>query len=1089
MSTSSPVARVHLGQLRLRGAPALVAATGGTIDLETKDALLLAFVAVEGLVGRADLATRLWPDAAPDRARANLRQRLMRLRRVAGADLVVGADAVRLSDAVTHDLDATSDLLAPVTLAEAGGFAEWLDAARRARRAQRSEALAAAAARAESAGELAAALEHAQALVALDPVSEHAHRRLMRLHYLRGDVGAARAAYARCATILAREIGVPPAAETEALRRQIESGARVARPSRTPLPVTLLRPPTLIGREAPLLRLHSAWADRRAFLLVGEAGIGKSRLLEAFAQEEPGAVLVAARPGDRAVPLALIGRVVRALGSRAAAGDSHRRHAELLALLPGAPEPVDMAKPRRAGALFGAWLEAEGLAGLLIDDLQWADDASLEALREARALVSPEAVRWGLASRPGEDADGERRLAQVAADLAAERIDLTPLDVPTVETLLVSLQGAAGDEARHTAVRVHAAVGGNPHFVLEVLRQLHAAGGDWNAVQIPARLAELMDRRLAALSEGALMLARVAAIAGSDFSAELAEAMTGLGTLALASPWRELEGAHILAATAFTHDLAQAAVGRSIPQAIASRLHAKAAAFLESAGGDPARIASHHLEAGQGERAVPFLVTAARRAWHAGCAPDAAAFYFRAAEIRLAAGERDAAFDIYFDAAYAIHGTGRVEHLEQACRMLTRFAHTPAQHAKALLGEAALWDARGGDTDGFLMRTDAALLQAIAAGERAVEAECRHFKARICVINGRAQEAIEHIAAAELLFRAAGREDRVRVMQSSMAVMLGFVGHCERALELMRAIGPAESVSDGASSRAQEAMFALVLGRRGHARVAAESAARLLQTVDIADQDWPTLTVNTAAAFRRLGDYTSAATVIDNVTARLGNHAARAAALDAARASLYLELGRPDLATRAFASFEADPAVHPMLPYRLQLGRAAMRRTTPDAALTELGRIDPLTFPLLRTAFEWLFERARYPADDHAERVAHALLERGDGPKLVGLHAPAFAALARFGADRGAMEAALHHGRRAMALLEHCIPGLWPVMCEWLAAAFEAAGQPGEARACIRFACDWIERTAGEAVPAAFRDSFRERNPLHRRLLLAAARA
>src|SRR5439155_25297802 len=127
-----------------------------------------------GQTARASIAERLWPEVDSERARGNLRARLLRMKQRVGAELVSSGVHAGLAADVTHDLDADCDVLAPVALEEAGGFADWLETTRLARKARRVERLAAASAQAEAAGQLAAALEHAQALIALEALSEHA---------------------------------------------------------------------------------------------------------------------------------------------------------------------------------------------------------------------------------------------------------------------------------------------------------------------------------------------------------------------------------------------------------------------------------------------------------------------------------------------------------------------------------------------------------------------------------------------------------------------------------------------------------------------------------------------------------------------------------------------------------------------------------------------------------------------------------------------------------------------------------------------------------------------------------------------------
>src|ERR1700741_2394062 len=75
-------------RLRLRGSPTCALDETSVIELEAKDALLLAFLAIEGPTARAVIAERLWPDADAERARGNLRARLMRMKQRVGFELM-----------------------------------------------------------------------------------------------------------------------------------------------------------------------------------------------------------------------------------------------------------------------------------------------------------------------------------------------------------------------------------------------------------------------------------------------------------------------------------------------------------------------------------------------------------------------------------------------------------------------------------------------------------------------------------------------------------------------------------------------------------------------------------------------------------------------------------------------------------------------------------------------------------------------------------------------------------------------------------------------------------------------------------------
>jgi hypothetical protein len=94
------------------------------------------------------------------------------------------------------------------------------------------------------------------------------------------------------------------------------------------------------------------------------------------------------------------------------------------------------------------------------------------------------------------------------------------------------------------------------------------------------------------LSEPALTLARVAAIAASTSRIELAEAATGQRAVQLASAWQELQDAQVLRDEAFAHDLVADAVLRGVPPVVARRVHAQCADWLAAQGVEPARVAA-----------------------------------------------------------------------------------------------------------------------------------------------------------------------------------------------------------------------------------------------------------------------------------------------------------------------------------------------------------------------------------------------------------------------------------------------------------------------------------------------------------------
>jgi DNA-binding SARP family transcriptional activator len=201
---------------------------GSSSALAPRDAALLAWLALEGPTPRSRLAELLWPFSDPMAARNTLRQRLFHLKRYCG-ELVTGTAALRLADGVEHDLADAEGVLGELQFPDAPALDAWLRGQRERRVNSVRRDLERQVRALEDAGELAAALPVAQALLRLDPLSEAAHRHVMRLHYLRGDRAAALIAFDDCERTLKDEVGTLPSGDTMALLHTIEQA--LVRPS------------------------------------------------------------------------------------------------------------------------------------------------------------------------------------------------------------------------------------------------------------------------------------------------------------------------------------------------------------------------------------------------------------------------------------------------------------------------------------------------------------------------------------------------------------------------------------------------------------------------------------------------------------------------------------------------------------------------------------------------------------------------------------------------------------------------------------------------------------------------------------------
>ncbi len=664
--------------LNLLGAPCLVVGER-RIKLSPKDAALLCLVALASPIRADRVAALLWPAASAQQADASLRQRLYRLRQATGTALLSSGALLQLAPGLQTDFApslrripndpqaAAEELLGDLAFDALPDLAEWLRGERERWREQRDAALATAAAQAENQGAIVLALAYAQRLAQAHPLAEHAQRRLLRLHYLRGDRASAIAAFERFEQRLKDELGTPPAAETRELMATIERDASHLPVRRAVVPASLMRPPRLVGRTAELQALQQAWAASRVFLLLGEAGLGKSRLLQEFAAHQAGVVGVAARPGDAGVAYALLSRLLRAVlaeralqqvqamqavqavqvaqalqsrqsrqslqGIQEVQGDQGglaallppERAAQLALVLPELGPAVAVAGEAQRRLLQRA-VEATlldalhaGLTALLIDDLHFADNASLECLQALSLAPALSAMGWGLAQRPADA--GAALLAWRTALDEGQRLQavrLQPLNLAQMCELVADL-GLPELDPEHLAPALLQHSGGNPMFALETLKDLVLSNdghspGPLVPLPQPATVAGLVERRLAQLSPLALKLARVAALAGADFGVELAAAVLELHPLDITEPWSELEAAQVMRGSAFAHDLVFEAARQSVPGPIARWLHRCIAQHLQAQGAAAARVAPHWEAAQVWVAAGEAFVAAARQA-------------------------------------------------------------------------------------------------------------------------------------------------------------------------------------------------------------------------------------------------------------------------------------------------------------------------------------------------------------------------------------------------------------------------------------------------------------------------------------------
>jgi DNA-binding SARP family transcriptional activator len=627
-------------RLRLLGSAERIV-RGQAVMLERKDAALLAYLALEGSTSRAVLAGLLWPDTPESQARTNLRKRLSRLRE---QGLLEGEDPVTLHDGVELDVQPApagqvaleadpGELLAGLDVSDCPDLAEWLLVWRERLREQHINRLDAEARRLEMASQLDAALEVARHLLVLEPHAEVAYRRLMRLHYLLGDRAAALETFRRCREVLQREFGVEPLPETLELAEQIEgSGLSVPHEARPTMPLEVLRPP-LVGREPEWARLQAAWARAQVALVVGGAGMGKTRLLTDFAASHGGqrpVLRAAGRPGERDVPHAATVRLIRAALQVANPDDVPAwARAELSRVVPERFTGGGSDAPSRLTEACAALIECAAPAALVLDDLHFWDAEGMRvavflASRFAGEVTAPRVL---MACRPDElPASSQNVLNELLESGLHETglavtVSLGPLPHQAVRALLHELKLGSGLDDR-----VYSLTGGNALYVTEALQGLFETGD-----LAPAeRAGGMIARRLERLSDPTKRLLWALVLSGGELELELAGAMLERDPLDLAPAVAELEAAHVLRTGMIGHDLIAQVARQSMPDAVRVLLHRRAATYLAPDG--PARAATHWFEAGETVRAVEQWQRAAHELTARGLPHEAARLTERALE-------------------------------------------------------------------------------------------------------------------------------------------------------------------------------------------------------------------------------------------------------------------------------------------------------------------------------------------------------------------------------------------------------------------------------------------------------------------------
>jgi DNA-binding SARP family transcriptional activator len=877
-----------------------------------KATALLAYLAVEGRPVRRDTFTSLlWPENDPERARSALRRTLSTLRSALGArwldagrDLVtlggagIWIDIVELRSLVASceghghgpgescrrcleplraaAVIARGPFLAGFGLRDSTEYDDWQQLTGEVLAREVAAVLDRLTDALVVAGDYAAAVTTAQRRLGMDPLHEPAHRRLIGAYAVSGERSAALEQYRECVRVLDRELGVRPLDETTALYHAVLEGTFVAAPAAEapPAPLEPERVSTLVGRAGDLGALEEAYGavgpDGRLAFVVGEAGIGKTRLVRELLDKVRGPGVIA-RCFEEEADLAygVVSSLLRDLliAGQPVVGPSWwvEEVARLLPELGPSPErPVDStaAEVRFYEGVCEFIGRVPG-AVLFVDDAHWADEASLRLLLFLMRRLTGRPLLLALAWEP-EAVRADHALGRLVAERGA--VIIRPGRLTAAETAELVFAAGHGEGA---AERVHRESGGLPFFVIEYLDALGRGGSDAAEWPVPGGVRELLEHRLGTLGELASQILAAAAVLGRSFDLDTLRDASGRGEEEVVPAVEELIARGILleadqGVLEFRHEQERGLAYAEMSLARRRLLHRRVAAALGRREQDPALIAHHLALAGNDAESAQLYRAAGDRAralyanaealghYRAALAlghPDPAALHEAIGDLETLAGDYGAALASY-EAAAALSGpelAPEVEHrigslhlrrgaweLAEAALAAALGGLDGAAASRATADRSLAAHRRGCEADAARLAADALAL-AEEADDPAARAQAHNILGILAASRGAAGEAVAHLEQALSLAESSGDDAAAAAALNNLALAVAGAGETERAIELTRAgLERAGAVGDRhreAALRNRHADLLHAAGRREEAMAELKQAVALFAEV------------------------------------------------------------------------------------------------------------------------------------------------------------------------------------------------------------------------------------------------------------------
>ena len=678
--------------------------------------------------------------------------------------------------------------------------------------------------------------------------------------------------------------------------------------ARTHRPIRRIRIPretAVHGREEEFLTLRGLYERAKAgegqvLLLEGEAGIGKSRLVDELIGrlqrdgEDLHFLFGSYPPSGAATASGAFSAAYRGqLGEAGAApwlGQSPALVPAFDALLRGETTPPGCA-PLTKDSLHTCFvrvtrnLAAERPTVVFIDDLHFAPSEGRALFTALAQAIPAHPVLLIGASRPGVDASWLVHLNRLGATrLALDR--LGPQDL--VRLLSDALRSK--HLAEELAGRVAAKSDGNPFFVFEILRGLRegqfitqVGDGTWvttgkiGDIQIARSVMELVSARVADLTEEERDVLDVAACRGYEFDPLLVGEVLGVAAIPVLKRFAQIERRHRLVRSAglryvFDHHQVQEALYASLPEPLRRAYHAELADVLErrsnAAQQDPltaggalcADLCDHFLRGGQGERALRYLPAAQVHLESAYVNEQAVALAERSlADEGLLVGRARA--ETLLGLAGVLDRLGHRERQEEVAREAVRLADAEDEEVQGRAAGALgilllrLWR---------LEEAEAPLRRAYEAardrGDRAALARAAEHLGSLAHFRGHPTDATQHYEEARALCQATGDRQARAHATGNLGVVALSQGrfaearhHLESYLALSRELG---DIDGEATAMGNLGTLGILQGRLADARGDFERS--LVLSREVGDREGEALALgNLAILFQsqgRLGD-------------------------------------------------------------------------------------------------------------------------------------------------------------------------------------------------------------------------------------------